>query len=423
MLTTGLIILLLLMATGVPLFIAFAAGGSMILLYSIGFSSASIGQLLYASIDKYIFLAIPLFVLTGTLMAEGGASPPLIRMVNSFLGRIPGGLGLSVVGASGLFAALSGSNAATAAAIGSIMIPEMEKSRYSREYATALAASSGCLGNLIPPSLTAIIYCGVVEISVAKQFLGGVFPGILLMIFLGGVSMFISRKRGYGEGIAYSWKERLRATRSAIPALLMPVIILGGIYGGVFTVTEAAAVACAYVTIVGFLIYRRLTPAGVWRAIISGSRITANICFLIATIGLLAKVLIITQLPQAVASWAVYMNFGPLLFLIMATLVMFLLGCFLEAIPLVLVSIPVFMPTMVSLGIDPILFGTLLALEVGVGQITPPVGVVLYVTCGISKAPLHLVVKEVIPFLMCQVVVTLMVVVFPSLATFLPSLL
>lgn len=422
MLVLGVILLLVLMASGVPLFVAFAAGGAVVLLYSVGMSLSSVGQLLYASIDSYMFLSIPLFILAGSLMLGGGSSPPLVRMVNSFLGHVPGGLGLSVVGSSGIFAALNGSNAATAAAIGSILIPEMERRGYPKEYATALTASSGCLGNLIPPSLTAIVYCGIVETSVAKQFLGGVFPGIILMLLLSGVSVYIGRRRGYGEAVAFSWAERGRATLAAIPALFMPVLILGGIYGGIFTVTEAAAVACVYVILIGILIYRQLTLGSLWKAVLSAMRTTANIFLLIATVGLLSRVLIMARIPQAITSWAVATGLSATTFLLLAVFVMLVLGTFLEATPLILVSIPMFMSTSTTLGIDPVLFGTLLALLVGIGQITPPVCIVLYVACGIAKARVDLVLKEVMPFLACQMLVALLTVLFPPIATWLPSL-
>lgn len=202
----------------------------------------------------------------------------------------------------------------------------------------------------------------------------------------------------------------------------MAVVILGGIYGGIFTVTEAAAVACLYVIMIGVLVYRQLTPKALWNAILKAARTTANIFLLIATVGLLSKVLIMARIPQAITSWAVGMGLGATSFLLLATFVMLILGTFLEATPLVLVSIPMFVSTTTTLGIDPVLFGTLLALLVGIGQITPPVAVVLYVACGITKARIDLTIKEVTPFLACQVLVAVLTVIFTPIATWLPSL-
>lgn len=422
MLIISFMLIFLLILSGSTLFAAFSIGASAYLMYGSGFPLPTIGQMLFSAIDKYVFLAIPLFIFAGSLMVRGGCSQSLIRMVHVFLGKYRGSLGLTVIGSSAVFSAMTGANVACAAAIGSMLIPEMEKKGYSRGYAAALTASSSSLGNLIPPSLTAIVYCGFIETSVAQQFLGGVFPGLLMMVLLSVVSIIISRKRGYGGGTSFTWQERGRATVEAIPALFMPVLILGGIYSGIFTATEAAAVSCLYAMIIGFFVYRKLSVNTFRNAMLDAGRTTANIYLLIASVTLIAKMLTLSGTPQSLAAWVAHMELGPLSFMLVTCVILFLMGTVIDANPLILLSIPIFMPSINSLGISPILFGVILALAVGVGLITPPVAVTLYVVTGISKANIAEVIKDVIPYLGVQIFTTILVIIFPGLATWLPGL-
>lgn len=422
MIVLAFVLCMVLMFTGLPLFVVFAFSAGLYLVYGIGMPLSSVGQLLYAGIFKYTLVAVPLFIFAGSLMVYGGCSGALIRVLNSYLGHVRGGLGLSVVASAAIFSAISASNVATAAAIGTMLIPEMKKAGYPGSYAAALTAGSGSLGNLIPPSLTAIVYCGLIDTSVAKQFLGGVLPGLLMASLLAIASLVICAKRGYGRGPRYSWSERGRATLESLPALFMPVLVLGGIYGGILTTTEAAAAACAYAIVIGFVVYRKLNITLLRKAFEEGVRTTANIYLLVASAILLSKVFTLSGLPQYLASWVTEMNLGPVPFLLMATFILFVLGTVMEPLPIILLSIPIFMSSIYSLGIDPILFGVLLALVVGVAVVSPPIAMVLFVVAGISGERIDLVTKEAWPFIGLQVLVTIMVVLFPPLSTWLPGL-
>lgn len=417
----GSIVLLFLMSTGAPIFVAFAMAGGLILIFHLGVPFEAIGQMFFNSVDNASLLAIPFFILAGHFMTLGGTSKRLIDVTNAFLGHLPGGMALSAVVAAAIFGTLSGSHAATAVAIGAMMIPQMTELGFERRFSSALICNSTTVGMLIPPSITAIIYGYATEMSVGKLFLAGVLPGLMVTVLCAILVLYISWRRGYPRSLRTGWKERGNVLKKAIPALLMPVIILGGIYTGVFTAMEAAGVATIYAIIAGLFIYKELTWTNFRHGVAQGIKSTANIYFLIASAMIFGKVFISLQIPQLMTQAAVSYGFGPLAFVFSATLLLLVLGTFMEVTAMMLVTLPIFWPTMVALEIDPYMFYVMMTLMVGIGQVTPPEGVVLYIMSDVSGEPVVSLFKESIMWLILLTVSSIIVILIPSMSSWLPS--
>jgi len=412
----GFIVLLII---GLP--VAIGLGGAA-LLYFIpdGFFTQMV-QTTFAGMASFSLLAIPLFMLAGNLMSESGITEELANFARLLLGHIRGGLGLATVLACAIFAAITGSAVATAVAIGGVLIPTMKKAGYDEDVAAALTATSSCLGPIIPPSIPFIIYGVIANVSIAGLFLAGIIPGILLAASLMLYMYFVAKKRKYPIQPKATFKEVLAGTWKALPAIFMPVIILGGILGGIFTPTEAAGVAVVYALIVDKLLYRKITLAKLADVLLKSGLETGMIMLLLGLSEPFAWVIAVEQLPQQMINLLNQVHVAPMVTLILMNVALLLIGIPLETAPALTIVVPVLAPMALQLGIDPLQFGIIVCFNLVLGLITPPVGGVLFTVCGITGLPLERLSKAIWGPFAISLIVLLLITFVPALSTFLPS--
>ena len=414
--------LLVLMAIGVP--VAIALGASSLLTFFVLDIPLVVGfQRMAASMNIFALMAIPFFVFAGDLMHRAGIAERLIRLAEATLGQGRGGLGQVGVGSSMMFGAVSGSAIASASAIGSALGPIMQEKNYDRDYIVNVTATSAVTGLLIPPSHNMIIYAAAagVSISLADLFLAGVFPGILTGTLLMIASYCVARSRKYPAGSFPGWSALLISTLGAVPGLIAALIIVVGVISGVFTPTESAAVAVVYTLIVGLLIYRSLSWPQFLSAVTSSVKTTAMVMFIIGAAGAFGWLLALLEAPLYLASLLQGITENPLVLLLLINLVLLLLGTFMDMAPLIIISTPIFLPLANQLGMDPIQFGVMLILNLGIGLVTPPIGAVLFVACAIGKLPVEETVKTIWPFDCALLAALLAVIYLPALTLWLPS--
>lgn len=418
------VIFALLMVVGVPVAVAMAAASVIYMLLFVDISLVVVAQQMLAGVNKYTLLAIPFFMIAGALMEHGGISRRLIDFCKALLGRIPGGLALVTIVASELFAAMTGAGAATVAAIGSFMIPAMVKDGYDRDFATALSATAGIFGPLIPPSILMVLYSVSTNISIGSMLIGGIGPGLLMGLMVMIPAMYICIKNNYrSHDVQKSGvKELLAQFKNAVWALLTPVIILGGIYSGYFTATEAAAVAALYSLLVGLFVYKELTLTKVMSVLKSAMISTGGIMLIVAATSAFGWVLTFERIPQDIATFLMGTVSNKYVFLLIIDLLMLFSGCFLDPVPAVMIYAPLLSPVAMGYGIDPIHFGVTMVVGLVIGLITPPVGVNLFVASGISGCPVHRMVPKLVPFLVVVVIGLIVVTFMPGISTYLPSL-
>lgn len=379
---------------------------------------------LYSATEDFSLLAIPFFILAGNIMVEGGIAKRLVDFAYTLLGGIAGGLAHGVTLASMFFAALSGSAAATSVAIGKTLVPEMKRHHYDPKFCASVIATSGVLGMIIPPSIAMIVYAMAAEVSVTKLFAGGVIPGILCGLIIMGYSYYIGRKNNYVIS-----EEELRqrpgffATfRGAFWALTMPVLILGGIYGGFFTPTEASAVAVVYALVVSF-IYRELNWKSFFRSVLDSSYDTAIILLMFAASTVLSWVLVSLQIPQALASYMVTISDSPYVIMILILILYLIVGIPIEPSPAIVLLVPILLPVVRALNIDLVFFGVFSVITLGLGLLTPPVGSILFVVSNVTDVVFEDVCKAVIPLVSLLVLFCVVLIFFPQIITFLPDML
>lgn len=377
------------------------------------------GSWMLQGINSFPLLACPFFILAGNLMEGGGISKRLVNVASTLVGSIPGGLGMVAAIACVFFGAISGSGPATVAAIGGIMIPAMVARGYSPAWSAALCATAGCIGIFIPPSVAMINYGVIAGTSIAKMLLSGVIPGLLTALALCILSYVQGRRRGYGGGEKFSFHRFLESLKEGIWPLLMPVIILGGIYSGLFTTTEAAAVACAYAFMVGVFITRELTWARLRDVLVRSVATASTIMFIIAAASAFGKMLTVAQLPAALVNFITEHNVSKVAFLLIVTVILLIAGTFMDQISTVLILTPMLLPIAKELGVDPIQFGALMVVNITFGLLTPPLGVHLFMACGIAKIKFSEIVREIIPFLIACLIVILLTTFVPSVSLFL----
>lgn len=414
-------IFLLLLAIGTPIAIAIGlttlAGMQM---DGIGLTVAA--QKMFSGVDSFSLMAIPFFIFAGDLMLEGGTSKRLINMVNKWVGWTVGGLPIAGVISSMFFAALSGSSPATVAAIGGIMIPSMKEAGYREDFTVGIMCASGSLGIIIPPSITFLVYGVISEVSINKLFMAGIIPGILIGLALMLTSYVIARKEGYERGQKPTFKEILVATKDGIWAIMMPIIVLGGIYFGYFTATEAAAVAIVYSIIIGMFVYKEITLKSLFKIAKKSVVVSAMIMFVIATAQIFSWYLTYQKIPNMVAEYILQFATSPFTFLIAINLLLLFVGMFMDASAAVLILVPIFLPVAINLGIDPVHFGVIMIVNLAIGMLSPPFGLNLYVASGISKLSIAEVTKSVIPFIIVLLVTLLIITFIPQLSLILPGM-
>ncbi|ETP70753.1 TRAP transporter large permease [Planococcus glaciei] len=412
----GLLFILALLR--VPIAISLAVS-SIVGLYLVDFSLDTVIQRMFTGVNSTTLMAIPGFVFAGLIMAQGGISKYLIEAIRSWVGHTRGGLSVVTVLTCMIFAAISGSSPATAAAIGAIMIPMMVKAGYDKKYSMGLVASAGTLGILIPPSIPLILYGSVSEQSTGKLFSAGILPGLVLGLALIIYAVIVAHRKGYGGLPKVPLKDRWRPTIKSIWGLIMPVIILGGIYTGIVTPTEAAFLAVLYALIISVFVYRELSLFQ-FRSILTESINTTAMIFLIIAAALVLGTFLTTeQVPQDFAQWVSDSGFNKWTFLLIVSLLFFVLGMFLEPTAIILITLPILLPIIGALEIDVIHFAIIMVVNMELGMITPPVGLNLFVVSGISGEKVEEVIRGVVPFFAIFIIVLVIVIIFPQLSLYL----
>lgn len=380
-------------------------------------------QTIFGGLATFPLLAIPLFMLAGNLMNEGGLTPDLVQFARKLLGHISGGLGLATVLACAIFAAISGAAVATAVAIGVVMIPAMKKAGYDEGVAAALTSTSSCLGPIIPPSIPFIIYGVTANVSIAGLFLGGVLPGLVLAGMLMAYIFFVAKKNDYPRDPKIPGREVLMAAWKALPALFMPVLIMGGILSGMFTPTEAAGVVVLYSALMGALYYRKLTFRSVPKVLLASGLESGMVMLLIAMSEPFAWFVAVDQIPQMLVGWISALTTSPYMILLLVNVFLILMGIPMETAPALVIVTPVLAPIAQAVGIDPIHMGIVICLNLVLGLITPPVGAVLFAVCGVANMSLDRLSKAIWPPFLVSMVALVVITYIPWLSTFLPKLL
>lgn len=415
------VILIVLMMLSVPVGIALGVSTLITMVVTTDLNVVMIPQYCFRGLDSFPLMAIPFFMLAGNLMRFGGLSEKLINLAYSLVAGIKGGLGHVTVLACMFFAALSGSAPATVTAIGSNVIPEMVKKGYDRGYATALTSTAGTIGVIIPPSIPFVIYGVVSGASIGELFMAGVFPGILIGIVLMIVNYFFSRKYGYGGEGKADFKLFLRELKDAIWALLVPVIILGGIYGGIFTPTESAVVAIVYSLFVGIVIYKKLTLKDIYDAFKDTASMNGTTTFMVGLSMAFAAYLTMAGIPSAVGNYILSMDAGPVVILLMVNIVLLIVGCFIDNISSTIILTPILLPIVESLGMTPVHFGIVMTVNLAIGFITPPYGVNLFYGSAIGGITLEQLAKKIVPFIIAMIFCLAIITAVPALSLWLPG--
>jgi tripartite ATP-independent transporter DctM subunit len=407
---------------GVP--VAFALGMATVTALGLSgnFPMLALLKETFTGVDSFPLMAVPFFILAAELMSGGSLTEVLLKFAGQFVGHKRGGLGYTNVVSLTFFSGISGSALADAAGPGSMLIRMMDKAGYDRAYAAALTASTAIVGPIIPPSIIMIIYALADDnVSVGSLFVAGVIPGILIAVAMCVVNWHISKQRNYkGDGQLPGWPEILRTTWKALPAILLPVIILGGMRAGWFTPTEASVVAVFYALVCGKYMYRTLTWAAVPDILWRSSLLTASVLLIIGMSASFAWVLTIEGVPQIVANWLTAQNLSIWSFLIAINILLLLFGIFIEPLPGVMVLVPILAPVAFKLGVDPIHFAMIVIYNLTLGMITPPVGGLLFVTSNVSRVPMSDLTRELKPFLWAHGVVLVILTFVPALSTWLP---
>lgn len=380
-------------------------------------------QTIFGGLATFPLLAIPLFMLAGNLMNEGGITPDLVQFARKLLGHINGGLGLATVLACAIFAAISGAAVATAVAIGVVMIPAMKKAGYDEGVAAALTSTASCLGPVIPPSIPFIIYGVTANVSIAGLFLGGVLPGLVLAGLLMGYMYVVARKNGYPRDVKTPLPELMVAAYKALPALFMPVLIMGGILSGMFTPTEAAGVTVLYSAVVGAFYYRKLTFKRLPTVLLNAGLESGMVMLLIAMSEPFAWFVAVDQIPQMLVEWISAVTTSPYMILFLVNIFLILLGIPMETAPALVIVTPVLAPIAAAVGIDPIHMGVVICLNLVLGLITPPVGAVLFAVCGMANMSLDRLSRAIWPPFLVSMLALVIITYIPWLSTFLPKLL
>ena len=422
LLSLFLISFLVFIAAGIPVAIAMGGAAMVYAFLSGGISPTLLVQTTFAGMSSFPLLAIPLFILAGNLMNEGGITEDLVNFSRRLVGHIRGGLGLTTIVACAIFAAITGSAVATAVAIGTVMLPAMRRAGYEDEVSSAMTAAASCIGPILPPSIPFIIYGVIAQVSIGALFIAGIIPGLLLggclMIYM----LFVARRDGYPREPRASMRNIFTGTLRALPSLVMPLIIIGGIWGGVFTPTEAAGIAVVYAFMVGFFVYRRLKLSRLYRLLLTSGVEAAVVMLLLGLSEPFAWVVAVEQVPMKVMESLVHLSSSPYVFLILVNILLLIIGIPLETAPALAIVTPVLVPIAERMGIDPLHFGVIVCFNLVLGLITPPVGGVLFSVCGITGLSLERLSRAIwIPFLIA-VGVLLIVTFVPALSTFLPRL-
>lgn len=422
--TTALILCFIcLLLLGLPISMVLAVTTTFVLLFFTDTPLTILVQQLFNALDKFVILAIPFFILAGGIMTEGGIARRLVAVMNLLVGRFRGGSAMATVVACVFFAALSGSSPATVVAIGSIMYPAMIKAGYGEKFTTGLISSAGSLGIVIPPSIPMILYCLVMNTSVAELFVAGIIPGLMIGGALMGYTYVLATKRNWRQTQSYTWPQAFRIIREGLWGLMLPVIVLGGIYSGAFTPTEAAAVSVVYALVVELAIYRELTFRNLLKVSRDSALFSACILFILACAMTFVWLLTSEQIPNQLADFIIANVHSWWVFLSLVAVFFLLTGAAMDAVSAMLVLSPLFMETLNRFGIDYVHYGIVMVLMIELGFLTPPFGLNLFVAMGLTGKPLMQVARAVAPFLLIMLACVALLTFVPQISLFLPNLL
>ncbi len=416
------VLFLVLMAVGVP--VAYALGITSLLFVTFVYQlpiSIVVERMIFG-VNEFTFLAIPFFILAGNAMTAGGITGQLVVLSRALVGRARGGLSHTTVATAMVMAGMTGSDLADASATGSILLPALRAGRYPRAYGAAIVAAAATAGPIIPPSIAFVIYGLLTKTSVAALFIAGAIPGMLLGVYLIITGYIIARLRGFPRDEPVGLREAGRAFVVSVPALCVPLIILGGIFAGVFTPTEAAAVAAAYAVLIGIFVYRRLKPREVGGVVMASLKTSGAVLFIVAMSAAFSWVVTLQQIGPKLSDLLLSFTNSPVVFLLMVNVAFLVIGCIMESIPIMLIFVPILFPATKAYGIDPVHFGVVVTLNLMIGLSTPPFGLTMFLVCRMAQIGLREYVAEYWPFFLALVACLFTITLFPELVLFLPRL-
>ncbi|MCF8010322.1 MAG: TRAP transporter large permease [Clostridiales bacterium] len=415
--------LIVFMLLGVPIAVSVGLASVICVIYE-GIPIIAVAQRMFTQTDSIILAAIPAFIIAGSVMSKGGLAKRLVSLCEILIARLTGGLSMVTILSAMFFSAISGSNVATTAAVGGIMVPEMNQRGYDKSYAASVAAAGGIMGVIIPPSLSMVIYGAISSTSIGALFVAGIPIGILMALSLLVVCYLVAKKRGYsGKKVSYTWKEFLVTFKDAFWALGTPVIMIGGILAGIFTPTEAAVIAVVYGALVSVFIYREMSFKELIKTILEGTMTSVLIMFIIANAAIFGWIVAAEQVPQTILNILLGISSNTFVILLIINIALLFAGFFMETAALLIICTPVLIPVAQQLGLSPIHFGIMMILNLGIGNLTPPLGVCLYTGAMISDTKVEDVSVNAIPFLIALLVILLLTTYIPSLTLWLPELL
>ena len=417
----GIFMFFALMILGLPIWSALATTGGYWILFTMNMNSSLFAPSFFTAMDKWVLLAVPYFLVAGNIMAYCGSAESIVEFIDDSIGHLRGGLAIAAVFGCAIFGAISGAATATVAAIGTIILPQMLKLNYDKNYSMGLLAASGILGTMIPPSIYMIIFASIVQMDVAVFFVAGIVPGLLISLLLIAPAVYFTHRKDSEEREARPAKVVFKSFLHSIPAFITPVCVLGGIYGGVFTPTEAGAIACIYALFISKFYYKQLTKETLVKSLTNGMATTAVIFFILGGATLFANALMITGAPQKLTHMVVSNNISNIVLLFNIALLYLILGCFLDAVPILYITLPLVWPIAKMTNLNPVHLCIVTVACMMLAMVTPPFGLNLFVTSGFMKEKVENVLKGVIPYLITLAVGVVLIIVFPQISTWLPE--
>lgn len=422
MLAPLFIVFVILLVIGCPIAISLGVASMVSLVVNGSFDLVIVIQRMFTAVNSFPLMAIPFFMMAGSLMELGGISKRIIRFADAWIGHVTGGLAMVSILACMIFAAISGSAVATVAAIGGILVPEMRARGYGDGFSTAIVTAAGTTGPIIPPSTTFVLYASIAGVSITDMFIGGYIPGMMMGGVLMVLAFFTAKREHMPRGPRFTFREKMAVTRESLLALLAPVIIAVGIMAGICTPTEAGAVGCIYAFVIGTFVYKDLDLKKIYAALKESATSSAIIMYLIGTASIFSWILTVERVPQMVQNLFRGITDNPVILLLMVMVLLFVVGMILDSAPAITMLVPVLAPLVKSYGIDLVHFGVIMCVNLCIGLLTPPVGTCLFVGCRISKLTLPELVKYIWPMIIALIAVLLLCTFIPGLVTFLPNL-